>query len=317
MCITLQQVQQAAETHLPGRTVQAVEPLGSWIRQNYRIVLDGGQIVFLKVDNYANLDGLTEKEAFIVTLLQSHDLPAPRVLAVDTTCSVIAYPYLIQEQITGMRLDRLLGQVEKVEACKVFEAVGRFYRRLHAVHHDRSGYIMGAGEVLPHSPNDYMHRQVIVELGREAVERGILAADVYEQLVQVSAHHLDYLKAHTPTLIGGGLLWTIALDRDASGQWQVVRLMDLPDMLYWDPAFDLAFLRYPPYMDLDPALWQAFLVGYGHVPEDKRLMLYRLIQCVDAALGNYEAPPDLFDPAWVQRVSHTLLGALRDIEALP
>lgn len=316
MDITLQQVQQAVETHLPGRTVRAIDDLGVWIRHHYRITLDDKQIAFLKVDNYPNMDGLTEKEAFMSQLLQANGLPAPRVLAIDTTCSVIGYPFLIQEMVAGTRLDRLLSQVRPSEACEIYEAVGRFYRRLHTIHNDRSGYIMGAGEVLPLSPNDYMYRQVIVENGRQAVERNILDPVVYERLVRVSEDHLDMLKAHTPTLIGGGLMWTIALDRGPSGQWQVVRLMDLPDMLFWDPAFDLTFLRYPPYTQLNEELWQAFLDGYEDIPDEKRLKLYLLIQCVDAALNKYVAPPGLFDAAWPQKISQILLDTLHEVEKL-
>jgi hypothetical protein len=314
MDITLHQVRQAVETHLPGQTARTIDDLGVWIRHNYRITLDDQQAVFLKVDNYPNMDGLTEKEAFVSQLLQANGLPAPRVLAVDTTCSVIGYPFLIQEMVAGIRLDRLLSQVEPGEACEIYAAVGRFYRRLHAIHHERSGYIMGAGEVLPLSPNDYMFRQVIVENGRQAVERNILDPAVYERLVRVSEGHLDMLKAHTPTLIGGGLMWTIALDRDSSGPWQVVRLMDLPDMLYWDPAFDLAFLRYPPYTQLNEELWRAFLDGYEDIPDEKRLKLYLLIQCVDAALNNYVAPPGLFDATSPQTITQILLNTLHEVE---
>jgi hypothetical protein len=314
MDITLNQVQRAVEKHLPRRTVQKIDDLGVWIRHNYRITLDGKQVVFLKVDNYADMEGLTEKEAFISRLLQANGLPAPRVLAVDTTCSLIGYPFLIQEAIMGTRLDRLLAQVDHKEACVIYETIGRFYRRLHAISHERSGYIMGAGEVLPLSPNDYMYRQVIVENGRQAVEQGLLDQAVYERLICVSEEHLDMLKAHTPALIGGGLMWTITLNRDASGQWQVARLMDLTDMLYWDPAFDLTFLRYPPYTQLDDELWQAFLVGYGDVPDEKRLKLYLLIQRVDAVLNNYIAPPDLFDETWAQGISRNLLDILNAID---
>lgn len=316
MSLSLPQIRQAVETHLPGRTVQTIDDLGTWIRQNYRITLDDNQVVFLKVDNYANMDGLTEKEAYICQLLQANGLPAPSVLAVDSTCSVIEYPFLIQERVGGTRLDRLLAQVDSGEAQAIYQAVGRFYRRLHAIQHNRSGFIMGAGDIMPLSPNDYMHRQVIVEIGQKAVEQDLLEASVYERVVRLSEQHLDWLKAHTPALIGGGLMWTIALDRDTSGQWQVVRLTDLHDMLYWDPAFDLAFLRYPPYMQVEDRLWQAFLTGYEEVPDEKRLKLYRLIQSIDAALNNYLAPPDLFDEAWAQGLSLRLRTILDEIDAL-
>jgi hypothetical protein len=67
---------------------------------------------------------------------------------------------------------------------RIYAAMGRFYRQLHAITHERSGWIIdGTGCVGDIAPTDYMVQQVIVTIGKEAVERGHLSETVHRRLM--------------------------------------------------------------------------------------------------------------------------------------
>ena len=90
----------------------------------------------------------------------------------------------------------------------------------------------------------------------------------------------------------------IYLEQD--GDWRVTKVMDLHDTLYWDPAFDLAMLKYPPFGSHRPGAWAAFLAAYGPEPPERRLLLCLLIQRIDAGLGNYMEPQAVASVEWVR-----------------
>ena len=290
----------AIENHMPGRTVQSIADRGVWMRHIFMITLDNGESVFLKIKcgDWGN-----DKEVFISQLMLDNNLPAPRTFAYDDTGDIITEPFIIQEKLGGTRLGDLLGHVDNREALHIYAAMGRFFRQLHAITYERSGWIHdGTGQVGggDGTPNDFQYEQVIVTIGQQAVEQGRLAKETHQRLMTLWANHLDELNTHCPALVGVACYWTIALD-ELDGTWQVVRLMDLGDYLYWDRDWDLAAIKYPVFRPpLAEQRWEAFVSEYGDVPDDKRLRLYHLMQRLDAAMGNYLAPQTPENAAWMQ-----------------
>ncbi len=113
--------------------------------------------------------------------------------------------------------------------------------------------------------------------------------------------NLDYLRAHQPSLIHASAFpWTIYPDR-AGGAWQVTKLTSVGDFLWWDPAFDVAALRYPPYGEMQTAWWEGFVRGYGGERKRKRLLLYAVMQRLCAAMGCYMQPEAPGNAAWRER----------------
>lgn len=298
MCYSAEQIASAIAVHLPGRPVVAVEYRGLWIRHIYKVTLADGERVVLKVQAGPEGCDPAAKEAWAAGLLRANGLPAPRTLAVDGSCTVLDQPFILQEAVGGRTLQALLAEAGEEQAADLYRAVGRFYRGAHGIHHHRSGWVVGAGEVMPFSPNRFMHQQVLVEYGEAAVRAGLMPPAVHRDMVALSTRSLPYLEEHTPTFLPGSALpWAIYLAHEG-GEWRVTKVMDLHDSLFWDPAFDLAMLKYPPFGRHRAAAWQAFLSEYGAEPEEQRLRLYLLIQRVDAALGNYMEPETEETRAW-------------------
>lgn len=285
----------AVRVHLPGRTVQTIHDRGVWERHIVGVTLDGGEVVFFKLQ--LTDWNLTDSEELGVRLFQEHGLPTPRILAVDTSCEILPHPYLIQEWQGGTRLGTLLETVNDAEAEGIYEALGRFYSRMHAIHHTRSELLVpipGAP-----SPTDYMYRAEIVGgSGKRALEEGRITQATHDRGVALWDENLDYLKDHQPSLIHSSpFLWSIYLERETQG-WQVTKLTPMAELLWWDPAYNLAFLQYPPFGLARTSRWEAFVRGYGSEPERKRVLLYLVMQRLCAAMGIYNEPQDKANEAW-------------------
>ena len=114
-------IKRAVSVHLPRRTVQHVQDRGVWERHIVKVTLDGGEIIFFKIQTSDwNITGF---ESLSIRIFQEHDLPAPRILAADTSGEIFPCPYIIQEWRGGTRLGRLLDQVDDAEAVRIYETL--------------------------------------------------------------------------------------------------------------------------------------------------------------------------------------------------
>ncbi len=218
-----------------------------WIHHHYEVTLDNGMTVFFKVGEKPEWNDV-QHEANVVDFLIENKIPAPHVLAVDTSNSIIPYPYIIQERIGGIRLCNLLSLVNQDEQVIIYETIGKLYRKIHSIKNDHSG-LWGEGPRTirsPISPNDYMYNAEIVNgSGMKALAQGIISKSTYQRVVTYWQDNLDYLKSHQPSLIHfSPFLWNIYLEKQA-GTWNITKLMATGDVMWWDTAYDLAELQYP------------------------------------------------------------------------
>jgi len=305
------QIAAAVAAHLPGRRVQSVEDRGAWIRRILYLQLDDGQRVVLKVQEHPEW-GAPGEEAAILRLLRQHGLPAPRPLAVDTTCSILP-PFVLEEHIGGVRWGDLRdqyrrGQLAKSEWLKIHEAIGAVYSRFHELHHVRSGVPGKDPYELKYDilPTDFMFRaEILGGSGKQAVNTGLISSTTYAAVVRAWRDNLDYLKQHKPTLVHlSSFYWTVYLSR-VGGHWDVTKLTALSDVAWWDRAFNLALLRYPPFGHTTEQEWAAFVRGYGdnaHV-EERRLLLYVLMQRLCAMSGVYMEPEAFHNKGWIEQAA--------------
>jgi hypothetical protein len=313
MCQLLDGINRAVSVHLPGRTVRSINDRGVWERHIVEVKLDGDGIVFFKIQTTDwNMTGFEERG---VQLFQEHGLPTPKILAVDVSCEIFPHPYLIEEWRGGTRLGTLLEKVDEIEAERIYETLGYFYRKMHTIHNERSELLIPFPNS-PH-PNEYMYQAEIVGgSGKKALEEKRIPQTTYDHAVALWEEHLDYLKDHQPSLINGSpFLWSIYLEQDGR-DWVVTKISPMAELIWWDPAYNLAFLQYPPFGKVSASRWEAFLRGYGVEPERKRVLLYLVMQRLCAVMGTYEAPKDMYNDAWVDECLVDLDTILDEIERL-
>ncbi len=156
---------------------------------------------------------------------------------------------------------------------------------------------------------------MIVSNGRQAVDQGLLPENTYRRMARLWNKNLRMMSAHATVLVTGGVFpWSVYLDR-VGGQWEVRKIMGLNDLLYWDAAWDVASIKYPVFMPIPPAeWWEAFCVSYGKVLNEKRLLLYHLVQRLDAAMGMYLEPKTEENRAWTEDAWSAFDGIMDVIE---
>ncbi len=301
--ITCELVSTAILSVIPDRKVLFVEDKGVWVRHLFKVGLDNGEVVFLKEDINPS-DQLSEKEAYITELLHKHGLPAPHLLACGSSCTLLPVPFIVQEFVRGQRLGDLLKITDDKDRRKIYRALGQFYKKLHAITNDHAGWIQGSGKVLPFSPTRHQYEEVILKIGGLAVRQGLLGLENYDRLKRLWSENLDWLQDYPVSLVVTAFHWTISLEK--SPEWHVTRLTDLHDALFWDAAWDLSYIKYPVFQEpLDPVMWAEFVSEYGQEPVDKRLRLYRTMQWLDAAMGNYMEPQNSAHERWRENVWDT------------
>jgi hypothetical protein len=317
-------IERAVSFHLPGRTVISIHDRGEWVRRIIEVTLDTGERIYFKIDISHEGQGWLQgkpgecHEQDVAQILETHGLQVvPPVLVVDHSCKIIPYPFLIQAHVGGKRLADLIDQLSEAEIEKVYETVGSFYRSVHAIHSQRAGVWIGSSPHKPWGdPTGYLYQAEIVQgSGKLALQQGRITQPTYDRALAVWGDNLDYLRSAQPSLIHfSPFLWNIYLNSD-QGVWVISKLMSVGDFMWWDRAYDIACLQYPPFGEMKPSWWQAFLRGYDNILEEKRILLYAVLQRLCAAMGTYMPPESMYDQAWVTRALSEIDGFLDVIES--
>jgi len=304
------------EKHLPGRQAAAIRDKGMAMRHTIEVTLDSGEAVLVKFNKEDQFLYGVQHVRRVSELLHARGLGAPLILAADDSKTVAPWPFEIEQRAGGTRLDRLLSEASPEERCSILRAVGAYYRGMHAIPGPRSGvWINDPAVTLDKSPVDFYFENDLQRDSSAAVEAGWLRPATREQLLEAWRKHLDVLKDHRPVMVHGSAFhWTIYLVKAAAG-WRVNSIAAVGDCLWWDAAFDLAMLRWPPLAEARPADWSAFLEGYGPLPEgfQKRMALYSLLQALIAARWGYWGPQGPATDAWLQAARQALEGKLQAI----
>ena len=314
--ITESDVLRLAQSHFPDNTISWIEDLGTWVRHNFRVHFTDRKAIVYKFN--INTDWLDSSvhEYRVSEIFEKNGLPVSPVMVVDDTLQEIDHPFVAVEQGSGDRLDRLMHLRPDDEIKSMYQAIGRFYRKLHSIKGQQSGvWVNNPDELFEVSPTDYLFENEIVGGSGEAlVQKGTLSKLLHQRIIDVWRANLDYLKNHQPVMVHGSPFpWTIYLLKEGPG-WQVSNITGLGDTFWWDAAYDLTFLLDPPFTFMfDP--WRiAFLQGYGIKPEVRRLLLYRLLQTLCAVNNVYMEPKHDQIETWKQAAMHSIPGILKSLE---
>ncbi len=309
-------IHQAVARYLPGRSVCAIKDRGEWVRRIVEVTLDGDEVVFFKLHTHEEWFDSTEEERETIDLFHAHGLPAPVLLATDTSRELLPHPYVIQEAVGGARMSEVLRHADEPTSLAIYETVGQLYARMHAVHNDWAG-IWADIPNKPH-PSAYLYRAEIVEgSGKQAREAGQISRAGYKRAVALWGANLEYLQDHQPALVHySAFPWTVHLEQEAASAWRVSHLTSLGDILWWDGAWDATCLLYPPFGETTASQRAAFLRGYGPAPERKRCLLYLVLQRLCAVSGCYLAPATPEHHAWAAHALNDFGQLLDEIEAV-
>jgi hypothetical protein len=265
---------------LPERDVKEIIDRGEWIRRIFELRFEDGSCAFMKINLVPDYLDSTRHDVQLSEIFAQNGLPAPETLYFDDGGKVLGSPFLIQTQLGGKRLSHWLKTLPEKTWPQLFTAAGETYAKIHAIKGPASGLWLDSPEkTLPVSPNDfYLREEILNGSGKKVFESGLISEKTYHKIISLWEKNLPDLKDHQPSLVHGSPFpWTICLSEEG-GHWQVTRLNAMGDFLWWDPAYDLALLRYPPSYEWPEACWDAFSSAYGALPEIWRINLYAVLQ---------------------------------------
>ena len=286
-------INNVVKKHLKGLTVKNIIDRGEWVRKIYEVKLSNDNTVFFKIVTNAELASGARHEYNVVNMLNNNNLPAPKVLVIDETCQYIKYPFLVQEKAGGKRLGDLLEVVSSKEIIEIYRQLGHFYKKLHSIKGKLSG-IWDENNPMdvkyPISPNKYMfNAEIINGSGKSAYENNLITKKQYDQIIKLWSENMRYLKNHEPSMVHvSPFYWNIYLEKKA--RWEVTKILSLGDIMWWDTAYDISTLKYPPFGQYNKKYWNAFLESYGKEPEEKRILLYYILHLLCTSMGVYMEP---------------------------
>jgi hypothetical protein len=289
---------------LPDNKITRILDRGEWGRRIFEVTLDSGEVVLVKFIIHEDWLYGPHKTRALYNLLHPRGLCATEEITSDYSKTIVPLGYVIERKAPGTRLDRLLKSASEEDRDAIYHAIGRHYRTLYSIPRPKPGYWIDD----PDQPFDIHPSEFYLQndiggpngSGYKLVKMGYLPLKTLERIVETWRSHMDELKDHPVGLVHGNAApWSIYLEKVESTADYHVSRMGNDDCLWWDPAFDLAMLRWPPLSDTRPKDWQALVEAYGPIPGGRRLILYRLMQSLLTACWAYMGPRNPESDVWL------------------
>lgn len=318
MEILCSDIEKIIKKNFPERKIISIDDRGNLIRHCFLVLMDNDEQIVLKIKTHPEY-GELKHECNVVKMFKSQGITAPQILAIDESKSIIPYSYIIQEWIGGLKLGDVIKNATHFEQHEIYKEIGVFYRKIHEVKNSKSGLW---DEDTPYKlkydvlPNDYMfNAEIINGSGKKALTENLISETLYNRVIELWRKNMEYLKKHKSTMIHfSPFLWTIYMEK-INNCWKIAKLTSLGDVMWWDQAYDLAVLKYPPFGDYDELKWNAFLAGYDLKCDEKRINLYALMVRLCATMGTYTEPSNYKKKDWIYQCSNDLEKFIEIIES--
>ena len=196
---------------LPGKGIKYVEDKGIWIKHIFKITFDDATCAYIKLAVNDMSDILMEANA--VDLLLENGIHQPEVIKVDTSCSILPYPYIIQCGGEGKKLGDFLIENNANKLKQIYHAVGEYYRKFADITNDWAGVwdVIPEKKKYPLHPADAMYKLEIEQgSGYRAYSAGVISHGQYEQIKSVWQKNIPMLKERPVSLVHySPFPWTI------------------------------------------------------------------------------------------------------------
>lgn len=251
----------------------------------------------------AETRGCVMHEASAYRIVSAHGIPAPRVRLADETCdNPIRRPFLLMETLPGRPATKALQAASSRDGFEaVLRAVGRYMARMHAITFRFPGYLMTEdGPTAAPDPDAWQHFIFTIYTFRKdafktwETDREI-AGGLLERVKQLYAHTEDSLRSEyePPRFTHGDCHAHQFFVSDASGEWEVVGVVDMEVASAGDYGFDFVKLglelagMFPTGRDW----WTPLFDGYGKEPPFEPMRLRFAACAYDAEyLGPHNWP---------------------------
>jgi len=272
--LTSEQLNAIARQHFNTGIQEYKEMIDGWANHAYCISLDNGQVVVLKIAP-TNVDktlrceqDLLMAEVQALRLVEElRNVPVPRVLACDTSCSLAPADYFIMEFMPGTPYNKVKDQYSEAEQSGIEQQLGAYNRRINEIKGEKFGYF---SEKKPkYSTWKEAFLSLMDDLLTDGKEAGVSLPIDYDGLAQLIMEKSDVLNdVNEPVLIH----WDLWDGNVFVEEGRITAIIDFERSLWADPLMEHYFshFNYTP----------GFVRGYGRAittdSERKRRSLYDL-----------------------------------------
>lgn len=237
--------------------------------------------------------------------LRAAQIPAPQVLLLDDSKSLVPFDYLIMNKIEGRPLIDDWPMLTAAQRQQAASEAGRILARMHDLTFDRFGRLYGTERVFeswPESIMDKFHRD-----GLDAVREGSLPAALYDRMLAVmEAHHPTFAAVSTPRLVH----WDYHFGNLLQQGGVITGVLDFEWALAGDSAYD--FDRRDQWEEDCPGSRQWVYDGYTSLrpldaDHETRVLLYQMIWFLDCVV-------DARDSAEADEMRRELVGTVERLE---
>ena len=305
---------QIVQSQLPGKSIKTVEDKGVWLKKIFKITFEDDSNIYIKLAVRDFTDVLMESN--VVDLLRKNEIHQPGVIKIDTSCTKLPYPFIIQDGGTGKPLSYYLARNDTDQLKHIYHAIGKYYSKYADIANDWAGVwdVIPEKKKYPLHPAEAMYQLEIEQgSGHKAYTTGAITPEQYEKIKTVWHNNISLMKESPVCLVHySPFPWTIYIS-ETGYSYQVSKITALGDIIWWDADIMAAHVLYPPFFTIDEDLRRAFLDGYKKDINKKCVSLYCIMHRLCAWAGIYEEPDFETNSLWRQSCISDINILMEDI----
>lgn len=261
---SIEMVRTILQPYLKERFVIQIQPLsGGLNNSNIKITTNSHESFVLRI--YSKNSKGIEVERKILNLL-NNKVPVPQVLFIDSSRSVLEYPFLILSWVNGTQLSVMMDEKNKTRIPGIGSAVGESLSQIHKVKFPVSGFFddkLNISQYVKLNANVflmYIEESLVQGYGNKHL--GVELCNEVLRFSQEQSHLINNLEEQN-SLVHGDFNPLNILVEERDRNIKISGVMDWEYAFSGSPLMDIGnFLRYESVNS--PKLLNEFIVSYQH-----------------------------------------------------
>lgn len=244
-------------------------------------------------------------EPYIYSLLESKQIPVPRVIKMDDSKSVIPRSYILMERVEGVPLNH--DSIPEEAREKLLVQLGGYIKNMHSIQHAKFGWPTSDGDVRGDECwSKFMHA-LVKEMTARLRNHQLVGEQELKQIERVYDSLRDaYDEVRQPSLVHNDLWDPNVLASQVNGEWKITAIIDVDRAMFADPEYEYV-------------LWgegKAIMQGYGHSLEGTpqavlRRKSYHLMLCI---MNTYVFAVEYDDQAAYEQSKQEITACLQTLK---
>lgn len=249
---------------------------------------DQPRVIIIKLAGQGSTIGTDfQRTAAVMGMARDAGVPVAPVLAVDTSCQLGPWPYLVLEHVPGLSWRRLRPLLDDEELDAAHGEIAEAVLALQSVRLDGYGELDRSGRPAGVSLLAGLHRRterILHDRDRAAFLRLL---DEHEPLFAdgFSSATLSHDDLHHDNLVftRGARTWHLAGILDWDKAWAGPADADIARMAFWDDM-------------TGPGFWRVYRAAVPATPEvERRILIFQLLWCLEYDDGSHRHAADTAD----------------------